>query len=122
MQIIHIWHISLILLAGCLSSSLKVVKVDNKHEFLWDIIKQHGIICKNKKIYLTLFLLSVVKKPIQHMAITDVKAHLRNNVDGTHQQLVQVSVDHEVREVHQRVFEARPDLQPQLLRNVQWGA
>ncbi len=50
------------------------------------------------------------------------KTHLGYDVYGTHEQLVQVTVYHEVSAVDQRVFKTGPDLKPQLIRNVQEGA
>lgn len=49
-------------------------------------------------------------------------SHLSYDVDGAHQQLVQVTVYHEGNEVDQGVLKAGPDLQPQLVRNAQCGA
>lgn len=54
--------------------------------------------------------------------IVYIQAHLSCNVDGTHEHLVQVTVQHEVGAVDQRVLKAGPDLQPQLIGNVQRGA
>lgn len=47
---------------------------------------------------------------------------LGHDVDGTHEELVQVSVHHHVRAVDQRVLEAGPDLPPELRHDVQPGA
>lgn len=40
--------------------------------------------------------------------------HLGHNVHGTHQELVQVPVLHQVRAVDHRMLETRPDLSPVL--------
>ena len=47
---------------------------------------------------------------------------LGHDVDSTHEQLVEVAVHQQLRAVDQRVLEARPDLLPQLARDVQLGA
>lgn len=47
--------------------------------------------------------------------------HLRRDVDGAQEQLVQVSVHHELSAVNQRELEAGPDLPPELRGDVQFG-
>lgn len=47
--------------------------------------------------------------------------YLGHDVDGAHEQLVQVSVHHHVAVVDQGIFEAGPDFPPQLRRDVQFG-
>lgn len=47
--------------------------------------------------------------------------YLSHDVDGTHQQLIQVSVHHDFRAVHQGVLKASPDLFAQLIGHIQFG-
>lgn len=49
-------------------------------------------------------------------------SHLRCDVDGAHQHLVQVPVRHEAGAVDQSVLKAGPDLEAQLVADVQYGA
>lgn len=51
-----------------------------------------------------------------------VKSHLSYDVDGAHEQVVQVPVNHNFAAVHQRVLKAGPDLQPLFVTYVQGGA
>jgi len=46
--------------------------------------------------------------------------YLRHDIDGTHQQLIQMSVHHDVRAMHQGVLKTRPDLFPQLIRYIEF--
>lgn len=47
--------------------------------------------------------------------------YLSHDIDGTHQQLIQVSVHHDFRAVHQGILKACPDLFAQLIRHVEFG-
>lgn len=46
-------------------------------------------------------------------------SHLSHNIDGTHEQLVEVAIHHELSAVHQRVLEAGPGLPAQICADVQ---
>lgn len=48
-----------------------------------------------------------------------LKPYLSHYIDGTHQQLIQVSVHHDFRAVYQGVLETCPDLLPQLISYIQ---
>lgn len=49
----------------------------------------------------------------------DESSHFGDDVDAAEQQLVEVSVSHQVGGVNQRVFETRPDLPSKLRGNVE---
>lgn len=80
-------------------SSLVTLKQKNKSHLLQSILKTPNI-----------------------LSHTYTHTDLGHDVNRTHQELVQVSVHHQLGAVNQGIFEARPDLPPQLCRNVQFGA
>lgn len=49
-----------------------------------------------------------------------IPSHLSHDVDGTHQQLVQMPVHHDLGAVHQGVLKTCPDLVPQLVGDVEF--
>lgn len=66
------------------------------------------------KVVLFVVTLCCVVAPHPSITTRRQSTHLTDDVDSTHENLVQMSVQHEIRVIYHRVLKASPYLAPQL--------